>query len=268
MTPDNSADNSAVHSAARSMFYQQLSRLFAHPSTAIANACVQTTLVALRERLAALPHADEDYQTLETTLAALDRWVAQSAETSAAACLPVYTALFDNCTGRAAVPLYEKEYGNGDAKMVWEELIRFYEHFGLQFDVRQTHDWPDHIGTELEFMHYLCYRQATADPEQQVVFLQGQRDFLQRRLSRWAGRFAAHLNEKPDNAPYGFYARLVDQFICAEMRYLDIDYLAQAPQVPLRESASGHALSSAQLIPVVEQNYQQLNELHTYSNNG
>jgi len=57
------------------------------------------------------------------------------------------------------------------------------------------HELPDHITTELEFLHYLTFREAEAcergvDPES---LRRAERDFLARHLCRWVPKLRARL---------------------------------------------------------------------------
>ena len=239
----------AVQAMARSAVYQLLSRLFFYPAeTGVASpielaaefrrhleslSCEQTDLLALAGELEVLPSISE------------------------AALREVFTSLFDNCRGRSAVSLYEKEYGNGEAKAVWEEVVRFYEHFGLNFDVRVSHDWPDHIGTELEFMHYLTYLEAVAEDGKEI-YRRAQGDFLVRHLARWAPRFAAQLGRGAEIEPYGIFAGIVAAFIKEEMIYLGRTCESTAPWIPQREAQAG--LQGKTWIPIV--NAADLEESH------
>lgn len=238
---DSGVKVDAAQAAARSAMYQILSRLFFYPAEMAALPLAEVA-AELRRRLEALPGDQSEFAGL-------------MGEVDAVASMPepalrgVFTALFDNCRGRAAVSLYEKDYGNGEAKAVWEEVVRFYEHFGLSFDVRVSRDWPDHIGTELEFMHYLTYVEAVA--EQDVgIYRQAQGDFLARHLARWAPRFAAQLSGGQEAGPYGIFARLVAAFIKAEMAYLGRTCESGAPWIPQREAQAG--LQGKAWIPIVE----------------
>lgn len=233
--------------AARSEIYRALSSLFRYPRGSTAET-VQELADLLRQRLPALPFSPATIAPLTGVLDELD-------ELAATPELPAldatYTALFDNCRGRSAVSLYEKDYGNGDAKMVWEEAIRFYEHFGLEFDVKHSHDWPDHIGTELEFMHYLSFLEAAAPPADRAVYVQGQKDFLSRRLARWTARFANHVNGLADLGPYGLFARLVEAFVDAEMSYRNLPREQLGHWVPMQ---AGSTIDSAgrTIIPIID----------------
>ncbi|MBW2211360.1 MAG: molecular chaperone TorD family protein, partial [Deltaproteobacteria bacterium] len=71
-----------------------------------------------------------------------------------------YTRLFDAGASGPPCPLYGGLYG-GDRMKKMEEAVRFYNHFGLTTSEEQR-ELPDHLATQLEFMHYLTYREAEA----------------------------------------------------------------------------------------------------------
>lgn len=231
--------------AARSELYRVLSGLFRYPDDA-GPARLANLVQLLRDKLSQLPGAPAATRGLAPLL---DELEGLAAGRDLPPLQPTYTALFDNCRGRSAVSLYEKDYGNGDAKAVWEEAIRFYEHFGLDFDVGQSHDWPDHIGTELEFMHYLCYLEATAPADQRMTYVRGQGDFLSRRLSRWSGRFAEQVGGLSGNAPYGLFARLIEAFIDADMAHLGRPREQVGHWVPMQ---AGNGTVGRTIIPIVD----------------
>ena len=54
-------------------------------------------------------------------------------------------------------PLYEGECGGGRMK-VMEEVLRFYHYFGLRLS-EDKRDRPDHLASELEFMHVLTFKE-------------------------------------------------------------------------------------------------------------
>ncbi len=237
--------------AARSACYRQLGGSFAFPDETLTGAAMAAALsTSLWALLPDLPYGEAAKQRLRTLLDGLDAWAATDA--AAEPLQATHTALFDNCHGRAVVSLYEKDYGNGDAKMVWEEVIRFYEHFGLEFDVRVRKDWPDHIGTELEFLHFLTFLEATADAADRPVYAQAQGDFLSRRLARWAARFARQVGGLSQPGPYAAIANLIEALTDAEMDFLGREREASSPWVPMIEAGTGGInATSKHWIPIV-----------------
>ena len=230
--------------AARSTFYLVLSKLFFYPRNPEPAAVqVQALTQIMRDNMPDLPYGSAAIDELKLLLDELEMI---AGTTPLPPLVDTYSALFDNCKGRSVVSLYEKDYGNGEAKIVWEELVRFYEHFGLNFDVRHCHDWPDHIGTELEFMHYLTFLEATVPEAERDVYLRGQKDFLSRRLGRWVSRFAAQLDKVAENAPYGLFGRLMQVFVALETTYLysPVNHHQVEHWVPLRQSMDDASLAS------------------------
>jgi DMSO reductase family type II enzyme chaperone len=103
-----------------------------------------------------------------------------------------YVSTFEVGIGQPYCPLYEGSHRSGRMKLM-EELVRFYEHFGLKI---QAGDHADHLCAELEFMHYMAFKEAAAlahsDPVPDVR--RAQRDFLDRHLCRWLPRVQSRLS--------------------------------------------------------------------------
>ena len=130
-----------------------------------------------------------------------------------------YIRLFDVGLGRPFCPLYEGSHRHGRMKIM-EELVRFYEHFGLR---PEAGDQPDHLCAELEFMHFLAFKQAALLGRGQEVndLALAQREFLHRHLSRWLPRLRARLEGAADALTlYPALARLAEAFCTADERYL------------------------------------------------
>ena len=88
-----------------------------------------------------------------------------------------------------------------------EEVVRFYNHFGLTLS-ESPRELPDHVTTELEFLHFLAFREAQAIEQgaEADPFRRAQRDFIARHLGRWIPKLRAKLvgaNAMP------FFAELV-----------------------------------------------------------
>jgi DMSO reductase family type II enzyme chaperone len=130
-----------------------------------------------------------------------------------------YIRLFEvGPRGHALCPLYSGHYGS-DRLRAMEELVRFYNYFGLRITPGLM---PDHVTVELEFMHYLAHqeaqaRQASGDRES---YLRAQRDFLERHLTNWWPRaVAATQGERPQRF-YRSLMALVQRFLAAEGGHL------------------------------------------------
>lgn len=115
------------------------------------------------------------------------------------------------------VSLYETDYR---PDVSWNDvnldLARAYEYFGCQVDqdVRRNHD---HLRLELEFVGYLCRREAAVDPNVAAARL----DFHDRHLRVFAEGLAERLGAEPGTGLYGRLGAFLDRFTAA-----DVDDLA------------------------------------------
>lgn len=129
-----------------------------------------------------------------------------------------YIRLFEVGPGRPPCPLYEGTHRSGRMKIM-EELVRFYEHFGLR---PEAGDLPDHLCAELEFMHYLAFKEAAAlhtGADSQPYRL-AQRDFLQRHLNRWLPRLRFRLEQLDALPIYLSLTRLAEEACRRDIRSL------------------------------------------------
>lgn len=132
-----------------------------------------------------------------------------------------YTRLFDVGASGPPCPLYGGLYA-GDRMKTMEEAVRFYNHFGLTLSEAQR-ELPDHVSTQLEFMHYLSFREAEAlhtgaDPGS---FRRAQRDFVSRHLGAWIPELCKRLER--ENAP-AYFTTLIATL--AELLSWDREHLA------------------------------------------
>ena len=119
----------------------------------------------------------------------------------------------------APCPLYEGEYGGGRMK-VMEEVLRFYHYFGLRLS-EEKRDRPDHLASELEFMHVLTFKEAEGllQGADRSAYRDAERDFLRFHLSDFTESVAAKVGGRA--APfYADLAQLVHGFCAKELAYL------------------------------------------------
>ncbi|WP_256401898.1 molecular chaperone TorD family protein [Haloarchaeobius litoreus] len=115
------------------------------------------------------------------------------------------------------VSLYESDYRS---EVSWNDvnldLARAYEYFGCQVDQddRRNHD---HFRLQLEFMGYLCRREAAVDE----TLAQARLDFHDRHLRVVTGGVADALNSEPGTGIYGELAAFLDRFTEADVDDLD-----------------------------------------------
>jgi DMSO reductase family type II enzyme chaperone len=116
-----------------------------------------------------------------------------------------YLRLFEIGMGVPPCPLYSGIY-RGGRKAVMEELVRFYNFFGLSTQ-HGAGELPDHLATELEFMHFLAFKELAAlhRAEDPSSYRRAQHDFLERQLASWLPDLETRLGGLE---PPPFYAAL------------------------------------------------------------
>jgi DMSO reductase family type II enzyme chaperone len=127
-----------------------------------------------------------------------------------------YLRLFEVGQGGPPCPLFGGVWG-ADRMKAMEEVIRFYNYFGLKLsDERRIP--PDHLATELEFLHYLTFRQAASKLDQIAApYRRAQLDFIERQPGNWVPKMKERLAELETAA---FFTSLVD----ATARFLEADH--------------------------------------------
>ena len=135
--------------------------------------------------------------------------------------------------GLAGSLCYETEYGlPGEYRQSQEmaDIAGFYRAFGFQLGGARR-ERPDHIATELEFMHILTLKEFLAvsqDLDKQAeICADAQRTFLEDHLARWIGWFAQSLARQAPEAIYVSLAQMADLFVAT-----DADRLGASPQAP------------------------------------
>ncbi len=152
-----------------------------------------------------------------------------------------FTRLFDVGANGPPCPLYGAQYSEARMKTM-EEAVRFYNHFGLSTS-RSPQELPDHLTTQLEFLHFLAYREAEAlqagqDPG---PTRRAQRDFIARHPGAWLGKLKAKL---ADNEAMPFFLELatrLEAFLAAEAARL----IEELGPVPASSSAKSLPLGMA-----------------------
>ena len=129
---------------------------------------------------------------------------------------------------RGPVPPYETEYGEDTLFQQPHEmgdLAAFLRAFGLRIDPARR-ERIDHIACELEFMAFLCRKEAHAlevgDAEMLGETRRAERMFLKDHLARFAPSFAARTMKADPEGPYGSLAGLCLELVRAECRRQDV----------------------------------------------
>ena len=217
----NLESGAAQTAAQRSRMYQLLTVAFGFPDEEFyAAVCDGSFLRAVTEVGGGLPYDVSDAATLGLATGGESKTEFESE----------YIRLFDVGAAGPPCPLYGGAYG-GDRMKTMEEATRFYHFFELRLSP-QLRELPDHITTELEFLHYLTFREAEArqNDADASPLLRAQRDFLARHLCRWVPRLEARL-AKQKTLP--FFPAVV-RFACAFFERDQAYASAAADQWPMR----------------------------------
>ncbi len=145
---------------------------------------------------------------------------------SAASLADGHTRCFGHAMSKDCPP-YEAEYGQAhifQKTHTLADVAGFYRAFGLDL-AADSHERVDHVSVELEFMHFLCLKEAYAlanghPAEQLALCREAQREFLCEHVCRWAFGFARRLCARAGDTVYQDVGRLLATFLEAELRAL------------------------------------------------
>ncbi len=91
-------------------------------------------------------------------------------------------------------------------------VAQYYQEAGLNVELKEP---PDHIAIELEFMYYLCNREASVPREDNLDsarrYRQLQERFFLHAMKPWTGEFCDSIRKGTDNV---FYTNLADCLDC------------------------------------------------------
>lgn len=144
-----------------------------------------------------------------------------------------YRKVFGGFIAAKECPIYETLYGSTtefqQAQNLQElaDIGGFYRAFELKLseDMKERYD---HLGIELEFMHFLTYKEAYAlenhGEEQLKICIDAEKKFLKSHLARWVPLFTKLANKmaKKDGFYAGIAADLLRDFISFETKLFKI----------------------------------------------
>ncbi len=127
-------------------------------------------------------------------------------------------------------PPYECEYGQAhifQKSQTLADIAGFYQAFGLEL-APSLNDRLDHVSVELEFMQFLCLKEAYAvaqdhPPEKLALCRDAQAKFLGEHPGRWAFGFVRQLEEKAGDSLHGLMGDMLTLFLTGEMRTLGLE---------------------------------------------
>jgi DMSO reductase family type II enzyme chaperone len=211
--------------ANRSRLYSMLAEVFRYPDGAFRDQVRQGDMErALRVLLSGLPYPFEWIEEEEQALRLLDQVSDEDIEVE-------FIRLFEAGTGSPPCPLVEGTYRD-DRRSILRELILFYNHFGLSFAEGAQDERPDHICFEMEFLHYLTFKElhAIQNGATSSSYLRAQRDFLERHPLRWVGKIAERIDRIKESLTedacrevilfYWGLVQLTNRFLEEDCRYV------------------------------------------------
>lgn len=178
---------------------------------------------ALRERVAsvgAVPHGR-----------ALEPLLAEVAGAELARLRAEYSGLFEVGSQGPPAPIRE-DLQTGQRAGTREEVVRFYDYFGYVLDEKFA--WqPDHLSVELEFMHYLCFREAEAATAADALSFQlAQVDFAERHLARWIPQLVDNVDKLAAGSLYARVVTAVRDFVSADHDWQSATITGSATAAP------------------------------------
>lgn len=130
-----------------------------------------------------------------------------------------YSGLFEVGSNGPPVPIREDLHLNQPAG-VREDIVRFYEYFG--YGLEEKFAWsPDHLSIELEFMHFLCFREAQSlsDGGDALSFQLAQRDFAERHLCNWVSDLAYRAAQNSADSLYPRLLAALSQYVVKDFEW-------------------------------------------------
>lgn len=214
-----------IRSANRSRLYRFFSESLRYPEARFCDRLRDGSFSrSAEELLASLPYPAEELREQARHLGLPRDLPEQDMEVE-------FVRLFEAGIGSPPCPLVEGVYDR-DRRAVLRELLLFYNHFGLSYAEGPQAERPDHLGIELEFLHYLTFKEVLAiqSGKDACGYRRAQFDFLGRHPLSWTGklvqkaeRVCGSLSEDCSREVILFYGRLLrllHNFLEAERRYL------------------------------------------------
>ena len=128
-------------------------------------------------------------------------------------------------------PPYETLFGNDHVfaqAHVMGDIAGYYKAFSVELS-KDIHERLDHLSVELEFMHFVAYKESYArchdGAEKVQIVIDAQKKFVKEHVGRWVPLFGKLLARKSD---YGLYRHIAD--LTGDWVELDVAYLSVKPQ--------------------------------------
>jgi TorA maturation chaperone TorD len=132
--------------------------------------------------------------------------------------------VFSNVISLDAPP-YETLFGNEHVfqqSHTMGDIAGYYKAFGLEL-AEVVHERLDHLSVELEFLHFLAYKESYAlchDGEEKLqIVVDAEKKFMKDHIGRWAPLFADMASKKAQRGFFMFLCELCKAFLKFECAY-------------------------------------------------
>lgn len=224
-----------AYTTARSSVYKLLSIGFHYPAPSIFEIFKNGEFLAeLWDCISYLPYSE----IIQAEKAELTLTAQRSMEGITSTDFEVtFVQTFDTGMPLPPCPPYEGAYRGETRTSILLEVYEFYKYFGLQMSQREDkREFPDHLCAELEFLHFLTFKEAQATGDGNKEFLKGyvlaQKDFLERHLILWVPKFYDRLQRISRIPLYPQLARVLSLFIAQDIEWVVSNRFCMIPPVP------------------------------------
>ncbi|GKS59102.1 hypothetical protein YTPLAS18_26290 [Nitrospira sp.] len=173
--------------------------------------------------------AKQKLQAIEAVLADIERWISAECTNWKLEDLQAeHRRVFSNVITLDCPP-YETLFGNDHVfaqSHTMGDIAGFYKAFGVELS-KDIHERLDHLSVELEFMHFLAYKESYAlchdGPEKTQIVIDAQSKFVKNHIGRWVPLFSKMLAKKADSGLFRYVADLCASWIDFETAYLNVN---------------------------------------------
>lgn len=129
-----------------------------------------------------------------------------------------FVAAFDPAVSDSACSLHESAHSSRDQANLFEELVRWYDHFGLRR--LDTAELPDHLSVELEFMHFLAWQEHRQSQDEAALspLRRARAEFADRHLLPFA--LAVKRSVRTEAVRYRALCAALPEFIESDRRWI------------------------------------------------
>ena len=115
-------------------------------------------------------------------------------------------------------PPYETLFGNDHVfaqSHVMGDIAGFYKAFGVELS-KDVHERLDHLSVELEFMHFLTYKESYSrchdGMDKTDIVVDAQKKFIRNHIGRWVPLFCWMLAKKSDDGLFQLIADCMSEW--------------------------------------------------------